>query len=270
MRLITITAAIIGTIGITNGQPIGIAYYDVDQLYDTIQSPFYDDREFTPNGRNGWSERRYRDKITKIAAVIDSMQMPIVALYGVENQDVVRDVVRQSALDYSYSHRTLNSYDGLDFSLLYFGDMFYPRHIYSSFGWLYIELKALREEWSLGIYLVRHGYNLRSASPPHADKPPNHTIAMGRIDRDDLKRLELIDLLQKRQRQGYGNMKYDRLWQFHDLIGVGSGTKVEREGVFITKWLLTKDGSRPLATISGRDYIGGYSRYLPIYLYINT
>ena len=38
----------------------GVAYYDVDKLYDTIPSKFYDDRAYTPNGKLGWNTERYR------------------------------------------------------------------------------------------------------------------------------------------------------------------------------------------------------------------
>ena len=41
---------------------LGIALYDVDRLYDTIPSKFYDDRDYTPSGSLGWSADRYARK----------------------------------------------------------------------------------------------------------------------------------------------------------------------------------------------------------------
>ena len=79
-------------------------------------SPFYDDTDFTPQGRLKWDTERYRSKIRRTAAVIDSMALPLVALYGVENERVVRDLAAACRGDYSYLHRTLNTLDGLDFA----------------------------------------------------------------------------------------------------------------------------------------------------------
>ena len=58
----------------------GVAYYDVDKLYDTIPSKFYDDRAYTPNGKLGWNTGRYRRKVENVARVVDSMAMPVVVL----------------------------------------------------------------------------------------------------------------------------------------------------------------------------------------------
>ena len=32
-------------------RPIGIAFYDVDRIYDTVPALFYDDADYTPEGR---------------------------------------------------------------------------------------------------------------------------------------------------------------------------------------------------------------------------
>ena len=119
--------------------PVGIAFYDVDRLYDTVPALFYDDSDYTPEGRLRWTAARYERKIRNTAAVIDSMALPIVALWGVENEQVVRDLAATCRGDYSYLHRTLNSLDGMDFALLYYGDLFYPVYDESGRGYLYVE-----------------------------------------------------------------------------------------------------------------------------------
>lgn len=73
-------------------RPIGIAFYDVDRIYDTVPALFYDDADYTPEGRLHWTAERYARKIRNTAAVIDSMALPLVALWGVENEQVVRDL----------------------------------------------------------------------------------------------------------------------------------------------------------------------------------
>ena len=94
-------------------RPIGIAFYDVDRIYDTVPALFYDDADYTPEGRLHWTAERYARKIRNTAAVIDSMALPLVALWGVENEQVVRDIAAACRGDYSYLHRTLNSLDGI-------------------------------------------------------------------------------------------------------------------------------------------------------------
>lgn len=120
-------------------RPIGIAFYDVDRIYDTVPALFYDDADYTPEGRLHWTAERYARKIRNTAAVIDSMALPLVALWGVENEQVVRDIAAACRGDYSYLHRTLNSLDGMDFALLYYGDLFYPTRDEPGRRYLYVE-----------------------------------------------------------------------------------------------------------------------------------
>ena len=123
-----ITALLLFLAGIpAHAQPrTGIVYWDLDHLYDTVPALFDNDTDYTPSGRLAWDTERYRRKIRHTAAVIDSMRMPLVALWGVENEAVVRDIAAACEGDYSYLHRTLNSLDGMDFALLYYGDLFEP------------------------------------------------------------------------------------------------------------------------------------------------
>lgn len=43
-------------------RPIGIAFYDVDRIYDTVPALFYDDADYTPEGRLHWTAERYARK----------------------------------------------------------------------------------------------------------------------------------------------------------------------------------------------------------------
>ena len=123
-----------------SAQPrVGFAYYDVDRAYDTTPSAFYDDSDFTPKGRNLWDRERYTRKVEQIAATIDSMALPIVALYGVENEQVVRDIATHTKGDYTFIHRTLNRLDGMDFALLYYGDVLFPEKVESGFDYMVVK-----------------------------------------------------------------------------------------------------------------------------------
>ena len=118
LLLITITQPLVAQ--------LRFAYYDADRLYDTSESPFYNDTDYTPEGRYQWDSIRYNRKIELTAARIDSLRADVVALYGVENEQVVRDIAMHLKGDYTYLHRTLNTFDGMDFALLYFADRCEP------------------------------------------------------------------------------------------------------------------------------------------------
>ena len=116
-----------------------VAFCDVENMYDTIPSTFYDDSDYTPRGRLRWDTARYRNKVQGVARLLDSLSMPVVALWGVENEQVVRDVVMATKSDYAYLHSTQDYSDGLDFALLYYGDRFFPEHVTSWRGALCVE-----------------------------------------------------------------------------------------------------------------------------------
>ena len=75
---------VIASLGAIHAQQrTGFAYYDLDRLYDTIPSLFYDDTDYTPEGRLRWSGERYRAKVERAGAVIGRMAMPLAGVYGV-------------------------------------------------------------------------------------------------------------------------------------------------------------------------------------------
>jgi hypothetical protein len=124
----------------STGNVYGIKSGDTLKLtYDTIPSLFYDDTDYTPEGRLRWSGERYRAKVERAGAVIGRMAMPLAGVYGVENEEVVKDLVRASDLPYSYVHRTLNTLDGMDFALLYYADRFFTERIETGYGYLCVE-----------------------------------------------------------------------------------------------------------------------------------
>ena len=137
--VIVIMLLLLSKLGASAQAPAGIAYYDVDRLYDTIPSLFYDDRAYTPEGTYGWNTERYRRKIRQVAETVDSMALPVVALYGVETEQVARDIAARCIEDYACLHRTLSSRNGLDFALLYWGDRLFIRSVESGFDYLAVD-----------------------------------------------------------------------------------------------------------------------------------
>lgn len=103
-----------------------VGFYNVENLFDTVPSPFYDDREYTPAGRNGWNTERYNRKLRNIARVIAEAGFDMAALAEVESEEAVRDLVLSLPDDYNYIHLNSSDRRGIDIALIYKGDKFFP------------------------------------------------------------------------------------------------------------------------------------------------
>ncbi len=258
----------------SQAQRLGIAYYDVERLYDTVVSPFYNDTDYTPDGRLRWDTERYRRKIVHTAAVIDSMNLPLVALYGVENETVVRDLARACRGDYSYFHRTLNKPDGLDFALLYYGDRFFPHYTEPGNNYLYIEgtLSTDRGEPcdTLGLLLCRNermAYMLSNYL--RKERPGAKLLILGRFKPAEIRTRGFRDATARAERAGRGNFFRRAGWQMRDRIAADTALCIERCDVYVRRWLLDPLNGKPLPTYEYTRYRGGYGSRLPIFLYIS-
>lgn len=248
-----------------SAQPrVGFAYYDVDRAYDTSPSAFYDDKAFTPNGRNLWDTERYQRKIDNIAAVIDSMALPIVALYGVENEQVVRDIATQCKGDYSYIHRTQNRLDGMDFALLYYGDVLFPQRVEVGLDYILVEASIADREYS--ILLTRRSRTLKALVDQIAEESLERFIVVaGDMYGLDYHRIKLNDATAYAERRGHGNTVYRNQWRMFDRILVDQRLKTHCD-VYIREWLLDRNGE-PKPTFNRESYVGGAGRKLPIFCY---
>lgn len=108
-----------------------VAFYNTENLFDTMDDPHKNDNEFLPESDKKWTLERYQKKLDDIARVlseIDSLSLPaFVGLCEVENQKVLEDLVSTGALaSAKYSIAQIESPDvrGIDVALLYRGDRF--------------------------------------------------------------------------------------------------------------------------------------------------
>lgn len=249
-----------------SGGVVGVAYYDVDAIYDTIPSRFYNDKNYTPEGRYKWDSQRYRQKVEHIAQVIDSLHMPIVALYGVENEEVVRDITATVREDYAYIHRTQDFSLGLDFALLYYGDVFFPEKVTSHHNALCIDgyigdcpvtIIINNNSSSLGVLLNRNEYKVEDRA----------IIVLGKQRAESTSRWQLSDVMSEAEAAGRGTVVYYDRWQMRHRIATNI-RNIEQCNVYIKEWLLDMEG-RPKPTFRGSKYYGGYSTSLPIYIYFD-
>lgn len=267
-RLLTILLPLVAAgLAAFGRQPVGIAFYDVDRLYDTIPALFYDDSDHTPEGRYAWNSERYNRKIRNTAAVIDSMALEIVALWGVENEQVVRDLAAACHGDYSYLHRTLNRFDGMDFALLYHGDRFYPTSTETGRSYLYVEGEL--DGQRIGLALCGDTETARwLAADLREEHPGLPLVVAGRLGRLRAAKFGLTDATARAERAGRGNIRRAGRWEMRDRILVDTALHNLGGDVYIRRYLVDQKSGNPLTTYSRGVYCGGYGYSLPVFTHI--
>lgn len=108
---------------------VTIAFYNVENLFDTLDDPLKMDEDFTPTGKLQWNAVRYAEKLSRIAEVIDLLpgELPVfVGLCEIENRVVLDDLVKQPALHdsprksgYTVIHADSPDERGIDVAALY-------------------------------------------------------------------------------------------------------------------------------------------------------
>ncbi len=243
---------------------MGMLFYDVDRLYDTIPALFYDDSDFTPTGKMHWDSERYNLKIDLISSLLDSLQLPLVGLYGVESEEVVRDIQRSCEGDYSALHATRNSFDGMDFALLYYGDMFYVDTVEAQRDLLVIGGTYL--DVPITMILARDGRDVESYLSEN--DCAETIIVAGDISRSDIRRWGFENLHSQAEAQGYGNCISRWGWYFKHRIAINRNGLEHQSGAYVARYLLLPNRQGLFPTFIKDNYLGGYSNYLPVYSYI--
>ncbi len=115
-----------------------IAFYNVENLFDTIRDPKIFDEEWTPKGAQAWVGAKYHKKIKNLAEVIsqigteENKNMPtVLGVAEVENRGVLEDLVKDPQLlagDYGIVHYDSPDKRGIDVGLIYQKKHFVPTH----------------------------------------------------------------------------------------------------------------------------------------------
>lgn len=106
-----------------------VAFYNLENLFDTLDTPDKNDEEYTPEGSNNWNSKKYYAKLKNMAEVIsqignDLTDAPpaIVGVCEVENRQVLEDLIEQPQLkpyNYNIIHYESPDRRGIDVALLY-------------------------------------------------------------------------------------------------------------------------------------------------------
>ncbi len=221
---------------------VGLAYYDLGALYDTVPSLFYDDGDYTPAGSRHWTAERYGATLSRLASVLDSLAMPLVGLYGVETERAALDLAARSGGDYCVVHRTLNSMDGLDFALLYQADRLEPRRVETGYGWMSVE--GMLDDSAVVLLLCRHARFLADrVGELRTERPDARLIVMGGVGGYRGERDGLQDPLRRAERAGRGNRHRRGGWLMEDRILVDGSMWVVRADVYARGRLRVTIGS---------------------------
>jgi hypothetical protein len=104
---------------------IGVGFYNLENLFDTIHQEGVRDDEFTPNGANRWTAERYERKLKHLSEAISQMAgrgPSILGISEVENIGVVEDLIKTPELqdmNYGIVHYDSPDARGIDVALLY-------------------------------------------------------------------------------------------------------------------------------------------------------
>ena len=131
--LLTITACFLLHIAVNaqkkQYQISAVAFYNLENLYDTENDPKVNDDEFTPTGPYRYTEEIYHQKLHNLATVISQLATDVTpdgpALIGhaeVENAKVLQDLIDQPELrdrHYQFVHFNSPDYRGIDVAMIY-------------------------------------------------------------------------------------------------------------------------------------------------------
>ncbi len=108
-----------------------IVFYNVENLFDTIDTPDKIDEQFLPESEKKWTGGRYNKKINDLGNALSSIninELPeLIGLCEVENKAVLKDLINGrflSKAEYAIVHEESPDVRGIDVALLYRKDEF--------------------------------------------------------------------------------------------------------------------------------------------------
>lgn len=129
-RLITILLLLLCHSAAIAQRADAVMFYNVENLFDTINNPATSDEDFLPLADREWNSEKYHTKLTRIASVIADLhdECPtLVGLAEVENRAIVEELAHQEAIasaNYAICHYESPDERGIDVALMYRPDRF--------------------------------------------------------------------------------------------------------------------------------------------------
>ncbi|MCU0328034.1 MAG: endonuclease/exonuclease/phosphatase family protein [Chitinophagales bacterium] len=106
-----------------------ISFYNLENLYDTINQEFVSDEEYLPQSSKNYNTEKYLDKLTKLNEVLIDLGtnynpdgFAILGVAEIENRNVLNDLINFSSLksrDIKIIHFDSKDHRGVDVGMLY-------------------------------------------------------------------------------------------------------------------------------------------------------
>jgi len=109
---------------------VSVGFYNLENLFDTINEEGVTDEEFTPDGKNSWTPDRYLEKLDNMARAIHGIGLGeytpdgavLLGVCELENASVMEDLANTDILkdrNYKFVHYNSPYYRGMDVALFY-------------------------------------------------------------------------------------------------------------------------------------------------------
>ncbi len=113
-----------------------LAFYNFENLFDTINDPHTNDDEWTPKGAQRWTSQKYHQKLVNLSRVVaeigtsDNTNAPtFIGCSEIENRGVLEDLIKEPKIidkDFGIIHFDSPDKRGIDVALLYQKKYFRP------------------------------------------------------------------------------------------------------------------------------------------------
>ncbi len=106
-------------------QGMVFGFYNVENLFDTIDNQYTIDEQFLPDSEKKWNSQKYKEKQENLSKVISSFdkELPLfLGLAEIENKLVLEDLINQKLLqkgNYGIVHAESPDKRGIDIGLIY-------------------------------------------------------------------------------------------------------------------------------------------------------
>ena len=282
-----------------------VAFYNVENLFDTINDPHKFDDDRTPEGADRWTSKVYNDHVHKIAKVISEIGSDvtkhapdIVGLAEIENEAVVRDLINTQYLkryNYGIVHYESPDARGVDVALIYKKSVFkptasfpHPLYLTKDDGKpLYTRDQLLVSgelDGEMIHFIVNHWpsrFGGEAKSRPSREKAAalNKNVLKTKDKKEDVKQGELFNPMEAMLKKGMGTLAYQDGWNLFDqfyftydlLKEDKSSYRYWKTGIFNRSYLANPKGrykGYPFRSMSNGNYTWGYSDHFPVYMYL--
>lgn len=237
-----------------------VAFYNLENLFDTIHDSGKNDYEYLPDGKNKWNSMKYEAKLKNMSEILsylatDKLPMgsAVIGLSEVENRRVLEDLLKQPSLSsrgYKIIHYEGEDKRGVDCAFLYNPKFFELQEsklvpyvyvndtIHKTRGFLIASGMMANEK----VHLIVNHWPSRGAASPARERageqvrllkdslmnafPDSKVIIMGDMNDDPMDKSMAIALGAKRKMKDVGTTDLYNPWW--DTLKKGTGTLMYR------------------------------------------